>query len=72
VNHWIPVDLSQHGIEIFIQSEEMDQERFFNPLVENEVSFLPQRENPIRGLDDVGIQDLGKPEKLSAFQGVLE
>jgi hypothetical protein len=33
----------------------MDQERFFNTLVEKEISFLAEGKNPIRGLNDVGI-----------------
>jgi hypothetical protein len=70
MNYWISVDFFQHRTEIFIQSEKMDQKRFFNPLVENDISFLPEGENAIRGMNDVGIQDLGKPEKLSAFQGL--
>jgi hypothetical protein len=55
MNHWIPVDLFQNRIEIFIQPEKIDQERFFNPLVEKDISFLPEAKNPIRGLNNVGI-----------------
>ena len=72
VNDRIPVDLFLNRIQIFIQSEKLDQERFFNSFIEEGFSFLPEGKNPIRGLDDVGIEDLGKSKKLSAFQGILE
>jgi hypothetical protein len=67
MNHGIPVDLLQYNIEIFVQSEKMDQERFFNPLVEKEISSLPERKNPIRGMNDVGIENFSKSKKLPTF-----
>jgi len=50
----------------------LDQERLFDSLVEEEIPALPDGKNPIRGLNNVGIEDLGKSKKLSAFQGVLK
>jgi hypothetical protein len=70
VNHCIFVDFFVNGIQIFIQSEKLNQERFFNALIEKGFSFLPEGKNPVRGLNDVGIGDLRKSKKLSAFQGV--
>jgi hypothetical protein len=66
-DRWIPVDPLQYGIERFLKSEKIDQERLFNPLVEKEISFLPEGENPIRGMNDVGIEHFGKSKKLPAF-----
>jgi hypothetical protein len=63
----VPVDLLQYGIERFLQSEKMDQERFFNPLIEKEISLLPEGKNPIRGMNDVGIENFGKSKKLPAL-----
>jgi hypothetical protein len=72
VNDRVPVDLFINCVQVFIQSEKSNQEWFFNTLKENGFSFLPYRKNPIRRLNDVGIEDLGKPKKLTAFQGVLK
>jgi hypothetical protein len=47
MDHRIPVDLLYYSFEIFVQSEKMDQERLFNPLVEKKISFLPEGKNPI-------------------------
>jgi hypothetical protein len=64
----ITVDLFQDSIERFVQSEEMDEKGLIDPLVEEVVPFLPEGEDPARGLNDVGSRHLGEPEKLSAFQ----
>jgi hypothetical protein len=50
----------------------LDYKRLFDSLIEEEFPALPEGKNPIRGLNDVGIEDLGKSKKLSAFQGVLK
>jgi hypothetical protein len=68
VNGRVLVDLLINRIQIFIQSEKLDQEGFFNPLIEKEFTSLPERKNPIRGLDEVGIENLRKSKKLSAFE----
>lgn len=68
----IPVDLFQNGVEIVIQSEELPEERFFRSPVVKKVSFLPQGEDLIGGLDEIGIPDLRKTKELSAFQGILQ
>jgi hypothetical protein len=67
VNRRIPINLLQNGIQIFIQSEEMDQEVLFNSFIEENVPFLPEREEVIGGLDKVGPHDLSISEKLAAF-----
>jgi hypothetical protein len=61
------VDLLQYAIERLLQSEKTDQEKFFNPLIVEEVSLLPEGKNPIRGMNDVGIENFGKPKKLPAL-----
>jgi hypothetical protein len=50
----------------------MDHERLFDSFIKEEFSDLPDGKNLIRGLNDVGIEDLNKSKKLSAFQGMLE
>jgi hypothetical protein len=67
MDHRIPVDLFQYGIERFFQSEKTDEERFFNPFIEEEISLLPEGKNPIRGMNDVGTENLGKSKKLPAL-----
>jgi hypothetical protein len=67
VNEGIPVNLLQNGIQIFIQPEEMDQEAFFHSFIEENVPFLPEREELIAGLNQVSFHDFGIPEKLAAF-----
>jgi len=72
VNDGVPVDLFINEIQVFIQSEKADHEGLFDSLIEEEFSDLPDGKNPIRGLNQVAIEDFGKSEKLSAFQGVLK
>jgi hypothetical protein len=50
----------------------LNHEGLFDPLIEEEFTALPNGKNPIRGLDDVGIEDFGKSKKLSAFQAVVK
>jgi hypothetical protein len=68
----IPVDLFQNRVEIVIQPEELPEERFFRSPVVKKVSFLPQGEDLIGRLDEIGILDLCKAKELSAFQGILQ
>jgi hypothetical protein len=72
VNDGVLVDLLINEIQVFIQSEQMDHERLFDSFIKEEFSDLPDGKNLIRGLNDVGIEDLNKSKKLSAFQGMLE
>ena len=72
VNDGVLVNLFVNEIQVFIQSEKMDQERLFDSLIEEEFSDLPDGKNPIRGLNQVGIEDFSKSKKLSAFQGMLK
>jgi hypothetical protein len=72
VNDGVLVDLFINEIQVFIQSEKADHERLSDSLIEEEFSDLPDGKNLIRGLNQVGIEDFGKSEKLSAFQGVLK
>jgi hypothetical protein len=67
MNEGVPINLLQNGIQIFIQSEKMDQEVLFHSFVEKNVPFLPEREEVIGGLDKVSPHDLGISEKLAAF-----
>jgi hypothetical protein len=50
----------------------LNQKRFFHPLIEKILPSLTDGKNPIRGLNDVGIEELGESKKLSAFQGMLK
>jgi hypothetical protein len=68
----IAVDLFQDGVEIVIQPEELSEERFFRSPVVKKVSSLPQGEDLIGSLDEIGIPDLGKTKELSAFQSILQ
>jgi hypothetical protein len=72
VNDGVLVDLFINKIQVFLQSEKADHERLFDSLIEEGVSHLPDGKNLIRGLNHVGIEDLGKTKKLPAFQGVLK
>jgi hypothetical protein len=45
----------------------MDQEAFFHSFIEENVPFLPEREELIAGLNQVSFHDFGIPEKLAAF-----
>jgi hypothetical protein len=45
----------------------MDEKRFFHPVIEEEISFLPKGEDSIGGLNEVGIRPLGESEKLSTL-----
>jgi len=72
VNDGVLVDLFINEIHVFIQSEKSNHETLFDSLIEKEFSDLPDGKNPIRGLNQVGIEDLGKSKKLSAFQGMLK
>jgi hypothetical protein len=72
VNERIPVNLLQNGIQVFVQPEKMDHEVLFHSFVEENVPFLPEREQMIGGLDKVGPHGLGISEKLAAFQRILE
>jgi hypothetical protein len=51
VNGRIPINLLQNGIQIFIQSEKMEQEVLFHSFIEENVPFLPEGEEVIGGLD---------------------
>jgi hypothetical protein len=70
VNDKVLVDLFINEIQVFIQSKKADHESLFGSLIEEEFSDLPDGKDLIRGLNHVGIEDLGKTKKLSAFQGV--
>jgi hypothetical protein len=72
VNDRVLVDLSINEIHVFIQPEKLNHKRLFGSLKEKEFSDLPDGKNPIRGLNQVSVEDLGKPKKLSAFQGMLK
>jgi hypothetical protein len=72
MNERIPINLLQDKIQIFIQSEKMGQEGLIHSFKEKGISFLPEREGSIRGLDDIGLYDLGISEELSAFQSLFE
>jgi hypothetical protein len=67
VDDRVSIDLHQNRIKIFIQSEKTDQKGFFNPIVKEDISFLPKGEDSIIGLQDVGIKYLGESEKLSTL-----
>jgi hypothetical protein len=67
VNERILINLLQNGTQIFIQSEEMDKEVLFHSFIEENVPLLPEREEVIGGLDQVGPHGLGISEKLAAF-----
>jgi len=67
VDERVPINILQNGIQVFIQSEEMDQEVLFDSIIEEKVPFLPEREEVIGGLDKVGPHDLGISKKLAAF-----
>jgi hypothetical protein len=67
VNGRILINLLQHGIQIFIQPEEMDQEVFIHSFIEEKIPLLPEREEVIGGLGKVSPLNLGVPEKLAAF-----
>jgi gamma-glutamylcysteine synthetase len=41
VNDWIAVDLFINGVQVFIQSEKLNDERLFNSLIEEEFPVLP-------------------------------
>jgi hypothetical protein len=72
MNDRILIDLSQNGIEVFIQSEELDQESLLHSLRKEGFSALPQGEDPAGGLNDIGLPAPRKPKELSTFHGVLE
>jgi hypothetical protein len=72
MNGRIAINLLQNGIQIFVQSEKMNQELLFHSFVEENIPLLPEREEVIGGLDQVGPHDLGIPEKLAAFQSILQ
>jgi hypothetical protein len=72
MNRRVPINLLQKGVQIFIQSEKMDQEVLFHSLIVQNVPLLPEREKVIGGLNKVGSHDLGISEKLAALQSVLE
>jgi hypothetical protein len=55
-----------------IQSKESDHESLFDSFIEEELSGLPDRKNPVRRLNNIVIEDFGKSKKLSAFQGMLK
>jgi hypothetical protein len=50
----------------------MDEEGFFYSFIIKSVPPLPEREDLTRRLDDIGLHDLGIPEKLSALQRIFE
>jgi hypothetical protein len=50
----------------------LDDERFLGSLIEENIPPLPDGKNPVRRLNNIGIEGFGKPKKLSAFQGVLK
>jgi hypothetical protein len=72
VDDRVPINLLQDRIQILIQSEKMNQERFVHPFIENKIPFLMKGENSICGLNKVGTHDFREPEELSAFQGITE
>jgi hypothetical protein len=50
----------------------LGQKGLVDSLIEEGFSFLPEGKNPVGGLNDIGIEDLRKSKKLSAFQGRLK
>jgi hypothetical protein len=72
VNDRIAVDLFINHVQVFFQSEKLDDERFLGSLIEEDIPSLPDGKNPVRRLNNIGIESLGKSKKLSAFQGVLK
>jgi hypothetical protein len=67
VNGRIPVNRLQQRIQVFLQSEKMDQESFFHSFIEKRVPLLPKGEDAIRRLNNVGFLNLGISEKLSTL-----
>jgi len=72
VNDRISINRSQNPLEIFIEPKESDKKRLFDPLIEEEIPFLPERKDPIRSLNQVGVLTLCEAKKLSTLQGVSE
>src|SRR4030042_1867065 len=72
VDHRVPIDLLQNRIKVFVQSKEIGQKRFIHPFpfIEEEVAFLIKREDPIRGLDNIGLVDLRESEELPPVESL--
>jgi hypothetical protein len=70
MNGGVKIDLLVDGRQIVVQSQEMDQEPIVHALKKERVSLLPERENPVGGLNDISLFDLREPEKLPALQRV--
>jgi hypothetical protein len=45
----------------------MDQKRFIHSFIKKRISFLIKGEDLIRGLNEIGLHDLGIAEKLPAL-----
>jgi hypothetical protein len=72
MNDRVLVNFFLDKIEIILQPEKLDQKRLFNALIEKGFPFLTKRKDLIRGLNEIGIENLCKSKKLSAFQGMLQ
>jgi hypothetical protein len=67
VNGWVPIDLSQDGFPILFQPKKMYQEVPFNSFEKKTASSLPERKDPIAGLNKIGIHYFGVAKELAAF-----
>jgi hypothetical protein len=72
MNDRVLVNFFFDRIDIILQPKKLDQKRFFNTLVEKELPSLRERKDSVRGLNEIGIENLCKAKKLSAFQGMFQ